>query len=43
MAGIAGTSVRQLVRDFWKVDLEVVNKDVVHCLLSWDFKLSKSG
>jgi hypothetical protein len=40
---LTGAGVRQLLRNFGEVDLEVVNKDVVHCLLSWDFKLSKSG
>ena len=32
MARLAGAGVRQLLRNFWEVDLEVVNKDVVHCL-----------
>ena len=43
IARLAGAGVRQLLRNFGKVDLEVVNKDIVHGVLSSDFELSKSG
>jgi hypothetical protein len=33
--------VRQLLRNFGKVDLEVVNKDIVHGVLAAAFALSK--
>jgi hypothetical protein len=31
-ARLEGAGVRQLFRNFWEVDLEVVNKDIVHLL-----------
>ena len=43
IARLAGAGVRQLLRNFGKVDLEVVNKDIVHGVLSSDFQLSKLG
>ena len=43
IARLAGAGVRQLLRNFGKVDLEVVNKDIVHGVLSSDFELSKLG
>src|SRR3979411_138985 len=43
IARFAGTGVRQLLRNFGKVDLEVVNKDIVHGVVRRDFELSKLG
>jgi hypothetical protein len=43
VARLAGTGVRQLLRNFGKVDLEVVNKDIVHGVFSSAFKPSKLG